>query len=163
MITPITNTAQLVCESSGVEIASFQEAHSMVAVLQKVDLVSGYTFYQCDKSPQFVNYVNYQHWHADKENLIKGMTECITSHYSEGLLHTIPPGQGSTQLPAIVLGAGLTCKMSGVPLVTAAYRFCLMHCTPVASIPDNSHDQLGEWCATLALAQKSAIEIIASI
>jgi hypothetical protein len=162
-IIPVTNTVQLKCEQSNVDIPSIAESHSMVAVLQKVSLISGYTFFQCDGSPQFINYVNYQHWYADKENLIKGMTECITTHYSEGSLHTIPLGQGSTQLAAIVLGAGLTCKVSGIPLTMVAYRFCLTRCTPVCNVPDNSHDQLAEWCSTLELAQESAVATIARL
>lgn len=163
MIKPITNTAYLVCENSGAPIADFAVSHSMIAVLQKVSLLAGYQFYQCDLSPNYVNFVNYQHLHVSREHMKRGMQDCIANHYAEIFLHSIPAGQGQTNLAAIVLGAGLKCKMSNVPLVNAAYRFCLTHCTPINEVPDESLNMLGEWCSTLALAQQSALAIIAGM
>lgn len=153
---------RIACEHSECSATvKFEDAHSAVAVLQKVD-TNGYQFFQCEDG-QEVNSVTYQHWHCSREHLLVNFAACINGHYNEGLLHHILPGQGSTILHKIVLGGKLKCKVCQVPLVTQAYRFCLTHCTPQNSVPDDSLNDLGEWCCTLEHARQSVLKTIDSI
>ena len=132
-----------------------EDAHSAVAVLQKVD-TNGYQFYQCEQG-QEVDFARWNHFHCSPEHMKANFAVCIKEHYSENLLHPIPLGAGSTILHRIVLGSKLKCKVCQSALETQAYRFCLTHCTPINSVPDNSMNELGEWCCSLAHAQVQAL------
>lgn len=143
------------------ETIDFDQSHSAVAVLQRVD-TQGYTFFQCEDG-QVYNNVTYQHFHCSHEHMIVNFASCVQDHYNESLLHPIPPGEGRTILHQIVLGSHLLCNICESPLVDVAYRFCLTHCTPQNSVLDQSLDELGEWTCSLEHAKQSALAIIGSM
>ena len=151
----------MICEHCSNDIEGIHVAHSAVAVLQKVT-PAGYMFYQCEDGQEF-NYVTYQHFACDRDHMRNLYQQCVQEHYSEQLLHSIPPGAGTTILHRIVLDRGLTCKVCATPLVHMAYRFCLTVSTPVNFVPDNSLDEQGEWCCSLEHARQSALEIISRL
>src|SRR6266851_564453 len=135
------------------ETKGYEEAHSSLVVLQKVDK-RGYTYHQCEQG-QEVYFHNFQHWHCSHEHMQVGLTRCINEHYTESDLH--PPIAGTTILHKVVLSSHLLCRICNAPLTDIAYRFCLTYATPVNSIPDNSMDELGEWCCSLVHAQQLAL------
>lgn len=141
------------CEACKTNIATVEEAHSMGVVLQKVT-PDGYSFYQCDRGEEYGG-LTFQHWYCNRAEMVAGVRACIGEHYDESLLISVSPQQ--VRLHKTVLRAGLTCKVCGTALSTQAYRFCLTHATPVNSIPDDSMNELGEWCCSLAHAQVQAL------
>jgi len=143
------------------EQSEIEAAHSCVIVLQKVDK-SGYSFHQCEQG-QEVNCLNYQHWHCSHDHMQVGLTRCINEHYDEVDLHPIPTGEGRTILHRMVFGSMLECKVCGSHLKDVAYRFCLTMATPINAIPDDSHNELGEWCCSLDHAKQSALSIVSSM
>jgi hypothetical protein len=155
------NSVQLItCEHPACsETTGHEEAHSSLVVLQKVDK-NGYTYHQCEQG-QEVNYLNFQHWHCSHEHMQSGLTRCINEHYAESDLH--PPIAGTTILHRVVLSSHLLCKTCNAPLTDVAYRFCLTLATPINHVPDESQNELGEWCCSLDHARQSALSIIASI
>lgn len=137
-------------------------AHSAGAVLQKVDR-NGYYFHQCSLGQKH-KHVTWQHYHCSHQHMKHGFSACLQDHYTEDLLHTIPPGGGSTILHNIVLESGLSCKICGSLLDTQAYRFCLSVWTPVNHVPDNTHiDHLAQWCCSLDHARQAALQVIESL
>ena len=151
--------AQLICAKyECYNEHSFEESHSAVAVLQKVD-ANGYSFYQCDQGQEY-NFVNWQHYHCCHDHMKEGFTDCLTDHYAEDKLHPIPVGGGTAILHKVVFGSELACKVCQHPLTSVAYRFCLTRCTPVNDVPDESMNELGEWCCSLEHARQSALSII---
>jgi hypothetical protein len=141
------------CETCTKEIPTPEDAHSMVVVLQKVTPY-GYFYYQCEDGAE-VNTLTFQHWYCSHEEMVAGVKECINEHHLEEKLIAIPPTQ--VRLHKTVLKAGLRCKMCGAPLQSVAYRFCLTHAEPVNSVPDDSMNELGEWCCSLEHARQSAL------
>jgi len=137
------------------------EAHSVVAVLQKVD-TAGYTFCQCDQGPEH-NFVSYQHYHCSHSHMQQGMISCINEHYSEESLHGIPVGGGSTILHRIVLGSNVECSTCNKLLDGVGYRFCLTAATPYNYLPDGLHTELSSWCCSLEHAKQHAIAVINSM
>ena len=154
----VPNRIQLItCEHTECsKIKSHEEAHSSLVVLQKVDKNS-YTYHQCEQG-QEVDFHNFQHWHCSHEHMQSGLTRCINEHYAESNLHA--PIAGTTILHRVVLSSHLLCKICNTPLTDVAYRFCLTYATPENSIPDDSQNELGEWCCSLLHAQQSALRII---
>ena len=151
--------AQLICEHSDCSNDhSFEESHSTIAVLQRVD-TDGYTFYQCEGGQQYDG-VSWQHYHCSHDHMVAGFSVCVKEHYKEEYLHSIPLGGGTTNLHKKVLGSGLSCKICQKPLDSVAYRLCLTRCTPVNHVPDASMDDISEWCCSLDHAVQSAISII---
>ena len=151
--------AQLVCAKyECYNEHSFEESHSAVAVLQKVE-TGGYTFYQCDQGQEF-GFVTWQHYHCCHDHMKDGLADCLIDHYSEEKLHPIPAGGGTTMLHRVVLGSDLSCKDCGAPLTHVAYRFCLTLCTPYNHVPDESMDELGGWCCSLEHARQSALSLL---
>jgi hypothetical protein len=151
----------MICEHCSDSIEGIHVAHSAVAVLQKVT-PEGYTFYQCEDGQEYA-YVTYQHFSCTHEHMIQNFGACVSQHYSENLLHPIPSGGGITRLHKIVLRNHLVCIVCQSALEAVAYRFCISICTPINSIPDDSHDQLGGWCCSLEHARQSALSIISSM
>lgn len=148
----------MICEHCNDAVDGLHVAHSGVAVLQKVD-TSGYQFYQCEDGQEHGG-VTYQHYNCSPAHMLEMFSRCVQEHYTEALLHPIPPGGGYTILHRLVLGKGLTCKQCQAALTTQAYRFCLTISTPVNIVPDNSLDELGEWCCSLEHARESALATI---
>lgn len=146
----------LSCELCGHIIPSVEESHSMLVVLQSVTS-RGYSYYQCDEGAEYGGLSN-QHFHCCHEDMVSGVRQCIMEHYSEGLLIPVPPQQ--VRLHRTVLNASLKCKICGSGLISTAYRFCLTHATPENSIPDDSMNDLGEWCCSLDHAIQSALEYL---
>ena len=144
------------CETCQLDIPTLEESHSMVTVLQKVT-PEGYSYYQCDRGIE-VNGLTFQHWHCSHEEMVDSVRECINSHYHEGDLIPISPEQ--VRLHRTVFKAHIRCKVCGVPLQIQAYRFCLTHAEPVNSVPDDSMNELGEWCCSLDHARASALKYI---
>lgn len=145
------------CERCNKTIESVEVAHSMVVVLQKVDMNNGYSYFQCEQG-SLVDGHHFQHWHCNREEMRAGVTDCISNHYAENNLVLVPKTQ--VRLHTYVLGTGLACKQCQATLTSVAYRFCLTHATPVNSIPDQSHHELGEWCCSLDHARTSALATI---
>ena len=139
----------------------FEESHSSIAVLQKVD-TNGYTFHQCEQGQDY-NGVNWQHYHCSHEHMIANFKSCLSEHYQEQDLHPIPSGSGTTNMHRVVLNAKLSCKVCQQPLTQVAYRFCLTRCTPVNDVPDNSLDELANWCCSLDHAKQNAAAIIETL
>lgn len=134
--------------------APYEESHSMLVVLQKIDH-SGYSWYQCTNG-KFIDGHTYQHWHCSKEDMLSGVKECIVKHHDESYLQSVPSTQ--VGLHKHVFYANLYCKVCQSPLNEQAYRFCLTVATPVNYIADDSHDMLGEWCCSLEHARISAMK-----
>jgi len=150
--------ARLICEHSDCTSEhEFENSHSSVAVLQRVDQ-GGYTFFQCEQG-QDHNFVNWQHYHCCHGHMKEGLSDCLNNHYKEEYLHPVNGG-GTTVLHKIVLGSALSCKVCQQPLSNEAHRFCLTRCTPVNQVPDDSLNDLSEWCCSLAHARQSALAII---
>lgn len=131
----------------------------MVIVLQKVT-PDGYSFYQCDSGAEYSG-LTYQHFHCNRDEMLAGVKVCINEHYDEGKLIAVSPRE--VRLHKTVLHAGIDCLWCGVPLSGEAYRFCLTHATPENSIPDDSMNELGEWCCSLEHAKQSVLKTIDSI
>src|SRR6266436_2956395 len=117
------------CETCQTNIATIEEAHSMVIVLQRVT-PDGYSYYQCDLGEEYGG-LTFQHWHCNRTEMLAGVKVCINGHHDESLLTPVPASQ--VRLHKTVLHAGLVCKVCGASLTTQAYRFCLTHATPVNS------------------------------
>jgi hypothetical protein len=139
----------------------FEESHSTIAVLQRVD-TDGYTFHQCEQGQDY-NGAQWQHWHCSHEHMKANFAACLNDHYAEEHLHPIPPGGGTTNMHSVVLASNLNCKVCQQPLTTVAYRFCITRCTPVNHVPDNSLDELANWCCSLEHARQSALAIIETL
>lgn len=144
------------CERCQKFIPTVEEAHSMVIVLQKV-FTDGYSYYQCNSGAEYGG-LTYQHFHCCREEMIAGVRSCINEHYSDNTLIPISPTQ--VQLHKTVLRAGINCKLCKSPITIQAYRFCLTHATPGSSVPDDSQNELGEWCCSLEHARVSVLRII---
>lgn len=144
------------CETCTREIATIEEAHSMLVVLQKVT-PDGYSFYQCDSGAEYSG-LTYQHFHCNRAEMLAGVRACINEHHDESLLIPVSPQQ--VRLHRLVFRAGLACKVCGMPLTTQAYRFCLTHATPVNSVPDDSMNELGEWCCSIDHARQQTLPYI---
>lgn len=129
-------------------------SHSMWAVLQKVTKKE-YSFYQCEQGQTF-RYVNYQHFHCSHAHMIDGMKACIQAHYTEEALHA----PGNTILHKIVLGSGLACTVCQTPLIDQAYRFCLTQGLPFHRVPDQSTEDLQQWCCSLEHARQNTIQLL---
>ena len=136
-------------------------AHSMVAVLQKVDQ-AGYSFFQCEEG-QEREFVRYQHFHCSHTCMKENMRQCLSQHYTEEKLHSIPNGGGTTRMHTIILRGNVSCLVCAAPLINQAYRFCLTQSTPVNYIPDTSNHMFGEWCCSLNHALESALYTIESL
>lgn len=147
------------CEKCQSHIATIEDAHSMVIVLQKVSS-SGYSYCQCDKGAEYGG-LTFQHFHCSRHEMIDGVQTCVKEHYEEENLIPVSPTQ--VRLHKTVLSAGLTCKVCGTPLNQQAYRFCLTHATPVNSVPDDSQNELGEWCCSLDHARTSVLSTLGKI
>lgn len=149
--------SQVICEYSNMTVDR-DKSHSIIAVLQKV---TKYTLmiYQCNLSLNMVDRHTYQHWFCIPEYLQKGMEHCIYQHYSEDKLYL---SSATTNLADLVLDADLKCKITNTPLTKVAYRFCLTRAFPYMQALDKSSDIFEEWCSTLELAKKNAIDIIKS-
>jgi hypothetical protein len=151
----------LTCEHTDCnDTISIDNAHSCLVVLQKVE-PDGYSFHQCEQGQEF-RFVNWQHFHCSHEHMKVVVSDCITSHYSESDLS----GRKFTRFGKfhkIVMGSGLLCKVCQKPLTDVAYRFCLTMATPVNHIPDDSMNELGEWCCSLEHAKESALFIVSNI
>lgn len=145
------------CETCSTDIASVDIAHSMVIVLQKVAL-DGYSYYQCESGIEHGG-LTFQHFHCNHQEMIAGVKACINLHYQEPYLTSPEPGN-VVRLHRTVLRAQLNCKVCGSKLTTQAYRFCLTHATPLNSVPDDSQNELGEWCCSLAHARQSVVNIL---
>jgi hypothetical protein len=146
------------CEHCNEDIGSVEVSHSAVAVLQYVD-TSGYQFFQCEQGQDYA-FMNWQHFHCSHAHMKQNFAKCVIEHYTEAALHPIPIGAGSTILHKIVLGSNLSCKICKSLLTNQAYRFCLTHATPVNKVPDESLNELGEWCCSVDHAKQSALAII---
>lgn len=150
----------IACEHCTEDIASVEEAHSMLVVLQKVNKDTGYSWFQCEQG-SLVDGHNWQHWHCGRSALREGVARCIGEHYMESDLIPVPTTQ--VRFHKRVLNAGLICKVCQEKLTDTAYRFCLTHATPFNWVPDDSHNDLGEWCCSLEHARQNALATIASI
>ena len=148
------------CEQCSTDMTGVEEAHSMLVVLQKVDRIRGYSFYQCEQG-SMVDGHTFQHWHCSKEEMIDGVKACIHDHHMEQLLQSVPSSQ--VRLHTFVLNAGLSCKVCQDPLKDQAYRFCITVATPINYSPDQSHDSGGEWCCTLEHARDNAVHTLEGI
>lgn len=148
----------LKCETCQSDIATVEEAHSMLVVLQKVT-PGGYSWFQCADGQEHQG-LTFQHFHCNRQEMLVGVDACIREHHNESLLVPVSPEQVKIHLT--VLRAGLSCKVCGTPLNEQAYRFCLTHATPMNSVPDDSQNELGEWCCSLPHAQQAALAILAS-
>ncbi len=152
----------MICEHCTVDIpGTTEEAHSAVAVLQKVTS-DGYSFYQCENGQEHLG-VSYQHFTCKLEHMRGLFSTCVQEHYGEHMLQSILSGGGTSRLHQIILSKKLPCKICSTPLITQGYRFCLTVCTPMNYVPDNSLDYLGEWCCSLDHARQSALAIIQNI
>lgn len=148
------------CEHCQCTIETPEKAHSMLVVLQRID-TSGYAWSQCEQGAKNAHNHTYQHWHCGQATMLGGVTKCVREHYQENGLTRVPATQ--VQVHKAVLGTGLNCKVCRQALKTVAYRFCLTHATPENSVPDESHDELKEWCCSLEHARQSALATVASI
>jgi hypothetical protein len=153
----LNRSIQMQCETCSTEIPTVEDAHSMMIVLQRVTLVDGYSYYQCDSGTEYGG-LTYQHFHCSHDEMLDGVRICINEHYDESLLIPVSPEQ--VRLHKTVFKAHIRCKVCGTPLQTKAYRFCLTHATPHNSVPDDSMNELSEWCCSLAHAQQSALSIL---
>jgi len=145
----------LICEHPSCnDTVSIENAHSCVVVLQKVE-PDGYSFFQCEQGQKF-RFVNWQHFHCSKGHMLAALPDCIMKHYNESDLSD-RKFTSYGRFHKIVMGSGLTCKMCQKPLTEAAYRFCLTYATPINLIPDDSHNELGEWCCSIEHAKQSVL------
>lgn len=152
----------MICENCSKEIPNqlsgeYISAHSSVAVLQYINKLYGYKFYQCEDGQPFAN-VTYQHYHCSHNCMLTNMISCINNHYSSDKLNPIPIGQGSTILDKIILGNGFSCSQCQLPLTFEAYRFCLVRCTPINAV-HNGEDDSG-WCCSYDHAKQQALQLI---
>lgn len=112
------------CETCQTEIATVDEAHSMLVVLQRVT-PDGYSYYQCDNGTEYSG-MTYQHFHCNRDEMLAGVRACINEHYDESLLIPVSPEQ--VRLHKIVFKAHIGCKVCGTPLQTKAYRILSYSC-----------------------------------
>lgn len=148
------------CEQCNAQIANISSTHSMVVVLQKVDATNGYSFFQCEQGALYQN-VNFQHWSCSKAHMLQQVQNCINTHYLETSL--IARDTTQVRLHNAVFNNALTCKQCGTRLTSVAYRFCLTHATPVNSVPDDSLNELGEWCCSLDHARQSVLKTVSTL
>lgn len=143
------------CEHCNNEINGI--GHSCLIVLQKVTK-DGYTFFQCNDG-QEVDFHNWQHWHCCHQHMQRGIVKCLWEHHAEDKLQSPLPGN-IVNLHKVVLRSNLTCRYCVNMLTDVAYRICITMATPYNHVPDESQNELGEWCCSLDHAIRSAIVTI---
>jgi hypothetical protein len=146
------------CEHCNNDVA-YNDAHSMIIVLQKCTTY-GYSWMQCERG-NLVDGHNFQHWHCGIDHMQASVKRCISEHYSEDALISVPVTQ--VRLHRQVLAACLICKICQERIIDTAYRFALTVATPFNWIPDDSQDVLGGWCCSLDHARQHAHLAIDSI
>lgn len=154
----IKEVTMIICEHCGKNNLETHEAHSMLIVLQKVNKIEGYSFYQCDKGNNIVNGRTMQHWHCNKDEMKVNVIKCINEHFKKEYLKCMPVNE--IPLHNIILCQGLKCKVCFNDLSFEAYRFCLTNATPINNIPDESFNILKEWTCSFEHAKQSVIKTI---